>query len=146
MRQRIVIHNRFSKLFLACIFAVNILSLSCEKDDKYDYHVINPDDQGPQADIMLVSGNNQTGVVGSPLPDSLIVYVSLEYVPKPSWTVNFEIIQGEGTLSMAANVTDTRGYTWTMLTPTGLPGEVKVKASPFLSDSSVVFTATAVSP
>ena len=144
MKQLIGSFNIFPKLALCCIVTAAAFFLSCEKDDKYDYHVIGPDENEKQLDILLVSGNRQTGVVDVPLADSLVVYVSENHLPKPSWRVNFQITQGEGTLSPASNVTDAKGYTATTLTPTGLPGQIQVEATPFYGEKSVVFIATSV--
>lgn len=142
MRQLIFSRNRFPKLVMYCIFAATTISLSCESDGKYDYRTLSPDEYVKQYDILLVSGNHQTGIIGKPLPDSLVVYVSQNYLPEPAWTVEFKIIMGEGTLSPVQNITDVKGYTGTTLTPTGLPGEVKVEATPYNSYQSVIFTAT----
>ena len=142
MRHLIVSRNRFPKLVLYCIFAATTISLSCESDGKYDFRVHDPNEEVKQYDILLVSGNHQTGVIGKPLPDSLVVYVSQNYLPEPAWTVEFNIIMGEGTLSPVRNTTNVKGYTGITLTPTGLPGEIKVEATPFYSDKSVIFTAT----
>ena len=144
MRHLIVNFNIFPKLALCCIVAAAAIFLSCEKDDKYDYRVIGPDENENQFDILLVSGNRQTGVVGQPLADSLVVYVSENHLAKPSWRVNFKIIRGEGTLSPASNATDANGFTATTLTPTGLPGEIQVEATPYYGEKSVIFTATSV--
>jgi len=142
MRHLIVSRNRFPKLVLYCIFAATTISLSCGSDGKFDYRTLGPDEDVKQYDILLVSGNRQTGVIGKPLPDSLVVYVSQNYLPEPSWTVAFKIILGEGTLSPVLNTTNVKGYTGTTLTPTGLPGEIQVEATPYYSDKSVIFTAT----
>ena len=144
MRHLIVSRNRFPKLVLYCIFAATTISLSCGSDGKFDYRTLGPDEDVKQYDILLVSGNRQTGVIGKPLPDSLVVYVSQNYLPEPSWTVEFKIILGEGTLSPVLNTTDVKGYTGTTLTPTGLPGEIQVEATPYYSDKSVIFTATSI--
>ncbi|MBW1699810.1 MAG: hypothetical protein JRK26_23800 [Deltaproteobacteria bacterium] len=144
MRTLVVRFDMLPRIVLCCIFAAAVFSLSCEKDDKYDYRVLGPGEDEKQIDIMLVSGNNQTGVVDEPLQDSLVVYVSENYIPKQAWTVEFKVVQGEGTLSPASNITDVKGYTATTLTPTGLPGEIKVEATPFYSDQSVIFTATSI--
>ena len=144
MRQQISIRKGFSNLVLFLLFAFTAIIISCEKDDKYDYHVVGPGEETPQADIMLVSGNNQTGVIGSPLPDSLVVYVSENYISKKGWTVNFKVIEGEGTVTPSSAATDIAGHVATTLTPTGLPGTIKVEAKPFYSDNTVIFTATSV--
>ena len=144
MRQQIIIRKGFPRLVLFILFAFTAIFIACEKDDKYDYRVVGPDEEIPQADIMLVSGNNQTGVIGSALPDSLVVYVSENYVPKKAWTVNFKVIEGEGTVIPSAAATDINGYVATTLTPSGLPGVIKVEAKPFYSDNTVIFTATSI--
>ena len=144
MRHLIDNFNIFPKLALGCIITAAALFLSCEKDDKYDYKVIGPDENVNQYDIILVSGNRQTGVVDQPLADSLVVYVSENHLAKASWKVEFQIIRGEGTLSPRSNVTDANGFTATTLTPTGLPGEIQVQATPLYGDKSVIFTATSV--
>jgi len=141
MRQLILNRSGFPKLVLFFIFAISTFLLSCEKDDRYDIHVINPDDEDPY-NIIVARGNYQTGAVGKALTDSLMVYVSKNNVPAQGWQVDFKITQGEGTLSPASNITDLTGYTGTTFTPSGLPGEIKVEATPYYSKKSVIFTIT----
>jgi hypothetical protein len=140
MRQLILNCNRFPKLVLFCIFAVSAFLLSCEKDG---WHVINPNEEDPY-NIIVAKGNYQTGVIGTVLPDSLVVYVSKNNVPAQGWRVDFKITQGEGILSPPSTITNIGGYTGTTFTPSGLPGEIKVEATPFYSTKSVVFTITSV--
>ncbi len=141
MRQLILNLRKFPKLVFLSIFAVSAFLLSCEKDDRYDVHVVNPDEADPY-NIIVAKGNYQTGDVGKALTDSLMVYVSKNNIPAKGWRVDFKITQGEGTLSPASDATDIRGYTGTTFTPSGLPGEIKVEATPFTSTKSVVFTIT----
>lgn len=110
MRQMILNRSGFPKLVLFCIFAVSAFLLSCEKDDRYNVHVINPDEADPY-NIIVAKGNYQTGAVGKALTDSLMVYVSKNFVPAQAWQVDFKITQGERNLSPASNITDIRGYT-----------------------------------
>jgi hypothetical protein len=141
MRQLILNRGKFPILVLFCIFAVSAFLLSCPKDDRYDVHVINPDEADPY-NIIVAKGNYQTGAVGKVLPDSLMVYVSKNLVPAQGWQVDFKITQGEGTLSPVSNITDIKGYTGTTFTPSGLPGEIKIVATPYYSSKSVTFTIT----
>ncbi|MEA2063524.1 MAG: hypothetical protein U9P14_07500 [Gemmatimonadota bacterium] len=60
----------------------------------------------------------------------------------PQWQVEFKVVEGEGTLGPVKVDTDQEGYAESTLTPTGMPGTVKVEASPYLSAEKVTFTAT----
>jgi len=143
MSQAMVRRNRLFRLVPHFVLAVTLFFSYCEKDDKYDIRVIDPEEDLKELKIIVVSGNYQTGAVGDTLPDSLVVYVSdRNNIAEPSWKVDFVIIQGEGTLSPKTNITDVNGFTGTILIPTGLPGEIRVEAIPYMSKNSVVFSAT----
>jgi hypothetical protein len=124
------------------IIAVMVLFASCEKDDKYDYHVVDGDDPVEEIDILVVSGNYQECAIGDTTADSLIVFVSKDLVPEPAWPVDYSIISGEGTLVPKRTVTNLQGHAGVRLVPTGLPGTIKVQALPFNGSATAVFTIT----
>ena len=94
MSQKVDSLCRFSRVTLYCLFAVTVFLSSCTKDDKYDYRVLEPEETEKAYKIMVVSGNRQTGAVGSQLPDSLVVYVSDENkLALPAWKVDFKVIR-----------------------------------------------------
>jgi hypothetical protein len=77
--------------------------------------------------ITQVSGNAQTGTVGSALPQSLVVKVSSGSTPKSGVSVNFSTTSG--TLSTTTAITDAQGQATTNLTFGSSAGIVSVTAS-----------------
>jgi len=95
--------------------------------------------------ISIVSGNNQTGPLDSPLPQPLKVYVTDNIgVKQQGVTVLFAVTEGYGDLSFTYAVTDSSGTTETELTPTKYAGTIKVEAKVRYTDVSVIFGATGV--
>ena len=136
--------NRLVGLVLFCMVAVILILSSCSDESSFDWQVTDPDENTKKLAIMVVAGNYQEASVEQTLPDSLVVFVSDQnLIPEPSWRVNFTVIFGEGTVSPASTITDLKGFAATSLTLGALTGEVKVLATPYMADSSVVFTATA---
>ncbi|RKY58176.1 MAG: hypothetical protein DRP95_06210 [Candidatus Latescibacterota bacterium] len=96
--------------------------------------------------ITCVSRDRQEGLLGSTL-DSLVVLVTdSKGRPVEGRRVDFEVVQGEGKLSVKSTLTDASGKAYTVLTLGNRSGTVKVKATLFGHDKSVVFTATAYAP
>jgi adhesin/invasin len=81
-----------------------------------------PDPSKPAA-LSLVSGNAQTGTVGQPLAEALVVRVlNSQNQAVSGATVNWSVTAGGGGLSSAANTTDAQGnasVTWTLGTAAG---------------------------
>lgn len=77
----------------------------------------------PPTRIISVSGNNQTGVVGNPLAQDVVVRVTDDLNnPKAGVTVTFAIASGGGSLSAANAVSDASGNAtvkWTLGPSTG---------------------------
>ena len=106
---------------------------------------------GGQANVYqltIVSGNNQTGPLGQPLPTPLGVYIGdiANNVRQPGLYVKFKIVDGSGSLSptnttSAVVQSDTGAVARTYLTPLDVPGTLTVEAS-ISGASSVEFTCT----
>jgi Domain of unknown function (DUF4082) len=85
--------------------------------------------------IIGVSGDNQSGVVGTPLSNPLVVKVeNINGDPQSGVTVNFTITAGAGTVSPASAVTGSNGEASTSLTIGSIPSG---------PNDAVVVTATA---
>lgn len=98
-----------------------------------------------QLTIARVSGNNQTAVPNSYLPDSLVVLVTDSGGhPVDSQRVDFEVVEGAGTLSVESALSDATGYASTRLRLGEEPGQVRVRAQVFGTREAVFFTATTV--
>lgn len=97
--------------------------------------------------IMIVSGNNQSGLPGQQLPQPLVVEVKdTEMKVLPNISVKFEITQGSGaSLGTTQPVlTNSEGRASTTLTLGSTTGTYRVKAScPGYSVAPVTFQATA---
>jgi uncharacterized protein YhjY with autotransporter beta-barrel domain len=90
----------------------------------------------------MVSGNNQAGIINTPLPAPLVVSVTQNGVPVAGQTVTWTVSSGSGTLGAGTTVTDAGGRASNSLTPTG--PSVAVTAS--IPGASVTFSATARPP
>jgi len=97
---------------------------------------------GPAASLQIVSGNNQTAVAGSTLPNPLVVKVADQYGnPVSGVSVSFTVTAGGGSLSATMVPTGSDGKaqtTWTM----GGGGANQVQASAGTLPP-ITFTATA---
>ncbi|MFZ9595798.1 MAG: Ig-like domain-containing protein [Bdellovibrionia bacterium] len=93
--------------------------------------------------ILIQSGNNQTGAINTPLTDSFQVLIKDLYNnPVPSQGVTWAIIQGSGLLSPINSTTDSAGLASTRLTLGSTSGTYQVTATvPGLSP--VTFSAQA---
>lgn len=102
---------------------------------------------GPASQLVMSSGNNQTGLVGATLPNSFVVRVlDANNNPVSGIAVTFEIASGSGSLSNSQpQITGGNGKASTVLTFGSASGEVTVKATALgLSGSPQIFTATAI--
>jgi hypothetical protein len=98
--------------------------------------------------LAMVSGNNQTGAVGTVLTDSLVVRVSDQYGnPVAGSTVTFSTSDG-GSMSPALTVSGVDGHAATQWTlgPSAAPQSARADAEPAIAGSPVTFDATAVAP
>jgi len=105
----------------------------------------NPTPTGPTIDykITIVSGNNQSGPIGTQLAAPLKVYVTDDAgVKQVAAVVRWSVVEGYGDLSATSVTTDVEGYAETYLTPVDYAGEVQVQAKVQYTDASVTFTAT----
>ena len=92
--------------------------------------------------LQIFSGDNQTGVVGTTLPNPLVVIAKDQNGnPMSGVEVTFSVIQGGGNVSPAQDTTDASGKAQTILTLGATPGENQVKAQS--GNLTVTFTATA---
>lgn len=91
--------------------------------------------------IAIISGNNQSGIVGQELPAPLVVSVTQDGEPVRNFEVAWSTSTDDASLSTAASRTDSRGQTSVSLTLGDTDGQVVVKAA--LAPSSVSFNETA---
>ena len=114
-----------------------------EKGDDGESYIIQPTEQ---IYITRKSGNNQTGNVRTKLTNKFQVLVTNGFgQPLDDIRVDWDIIEGEGSLSYESDITSPNGEMSHShyLTFGDTAGEVKVKATVFASGESVVFSATA---
>ena len=99
---------------------------------------------GPAADLVSVSGNNQTGSAGQPLANPFVVKVTDAKGNLVSGaTVTFAVTAGGGVLSPAIATTNTQGLASTTLTLGSNAGVNTVSASSgALTGSPLTFNAT----
>ncbi|MBU7587107.1 MAG: DUF4082 domain-containing protein [Nostoc sp. TH1S01] len=98
--------------------------------------------------LVKVSGDNQTGTVGSTLPTPLVVQVKDgSGNPQPGVTVNFAVTSGGGSVSPTSVITDANGQANTILTlgsiPSGPNSATQVEATAS-GIGNAYFTAQAV--
>ena len=98
---------------------------------------------GPIASLVKTAGDNQTAVVGTTLPESLVVRVAdVGGTGIPGMNVGWTVTSGGGSLSSASTTTDLNGLTavrWT-LGPLAQGNSVTASAGGFTQ----IFTATSV--
>jgi hypothetical protein len=100
------------------------------------------------AQIVLTSGNGQTGTVGSPLPLPLVVTTEDDNADALSGvTVDFEVLSGGGSVSPTSMDTDGSGQAMTTLTLGTTVGRISVQASAAGTNvTPIVFTEAAAAP
>jgi hypothetical protein len=118
------------KIFAAaiCIFAVGACKLSAED---------------PVSLVLgVLSGDNQTAVAGTPLPDSLKVIVVDQFgFSTEGVTVSWAIASGGGSLSAASTTTDVNGVTGVIYTAGPTIGHATISAT-VTGIGTLTFTAT----
>ena len=99
--------------------------------------------------IVRVSGDGAIGTTGSSVTLKVLVTDRAGF-PIEGCRVDWEIIEGRGTLSEETTTTSVKYYIYDIggeasvdLTLGEIPGEIKVKATVFANGESVVFTVTA---
>ncbi len=100
------------------------------------------------ANLVLVSGNNQSGTTGQGLGNPFMVKVTdAGSNPVAGVTVTFAVTAGGGSLSATSAVTDSSGLALSTLTLGSTAGTNTVTAtSGTLAGSPITFTATGVAP
>lgn len=91
--------------------------------------------------IAIVSGNNQTGVVSTQLPNSLVIRVG-GIRPLVGIPVTWFVFLGSGTVSPARTFTDADGLAQTTFTLGSTPGTATVLGT--IADGAAAFRLTAV--
>ena len=97
--------------------------------------------------LSIISGDNQKGLTGEPLPNPLVTEVRDQRGdPMAGVTVTFTVLTGSGTLSAETVMTDANGRAESTLTLGTDPGTVTVKASVEGISQTEVFNAEATLP
>ena len=92
--------------------------------------------------ISIVSGNNQTGPLGTTLGQPLRVFVTDEAgVKQIAATVLWSVVDGYAALSAPAVATDAEGYAEITVTPNNIAGVISIRAKVSGSTAEVVFSA-----
>jgi Domain of unknown function (DUF4082) len=97
--------------------------------------------------LSKISGDNQTGGTGTPLPNPLVVrIVNAQNNPQPGVTVNFAVIKGGGSVSPVSAVTDATGQASTILTLGSVPNgpDGMIVSATASGIGSITFSATAI--
>lgn len=112
-------------------------------------------DNTPRKVINIISGNNQSGPVGSTLPDPLIISVTdKSNSPVPGATIIYKIIENNGTLTASSSIgrsvsaaTDSNGMAQAVLTlgTWAGSGNNKIEVSAAGVEDNVIFTESAES-
>ncbi|MBR8841185.1 MAG: DUF4082 domain-containing protein, partial [Stigonema ocellatum SAG 48.90 = DSM 106950] len=94
--------------------------------------------------ITKVSGDNQTGSVGTALPNRLVVQVNNSAgTPQSGVTVNFAVTGGGGSVSPTSAQTNASGQASTVLTLGTTAGASNTVSATISGGGSVIFSATA---
>ena len=111
-----------------------------DKGDKGESYYVDPSEQ---LFITRVRGNNQTYIIRTTLSSFEVLVTDGNGFPIEDTRVDWEIIEGEGSLPYETTITSNSGKTSIQLTFGEAIGEVKVKATVFGSGEFVIFTVTA---
>jgi hypothetical protein len=97
-------------------------------------------------ELVVVSGSDQSGVVGTVLADPLVVAVrrKSDGVGEEGATVTWRVIQGDGELTRTSAATDGEGDATTRLILGDAPGDLQVRASVTGLDPVVLGSLTAL--
>jgi alpha-tubulin suppressor-like RCC1 family protein len=102
---------------------------------------------GTATQVSKVSGDSQTGTIGQPLPNPLVVKVTdVGNNPVSGVTVNWTVTAGGGSMNPPSSVTSSTGQaqaTWTLGLVAGSNNNTATATSTALSGSPVTFTASA---
>ena len=134
-------HKTLSRAALAALLAV---AAGCGGD------LTLPDSSGSGLELSRVAGDDQTGPVGSPLPDPLVVrVVGAGQAPAAGRRVAFVPLESDadGSLDPDTAVTNSRGEAFSIWVLGTDPGEHRVEARLVADDaapSPVTFSASAV--
>lgn len=103
---------------------------------------------GSTADsLVVISGNDQTGFIGTTLPEALVVQAQdSSGTPLSGVPVSFAVISGNAVLSNPQQSTNLNGLASTNLTFGALPGAIQVAAMTEGVADTAFFTAAAVVP
>ncbi|MHB8447251.1 MAG: autotransporter domain-containing protein [Rudaea sp.] len=97
-----------------------------------------------QATLQIISGNNQSGAVGSAAGAPLVVQLSNAGTPASAQTVNWSVSSGQATLSAASSVTDSNGNASINFSYGNGAGPIVIQAS--AAGSTASFNATSFVP
>ena len=97
--------------------------------------------------LLIISGHDQTGVIGETLPNPFAVRVrDPDNIPLEGVTVTFAVTAGGGTLSTTTTVTDTKGRAESTLTLGSEPGTNTVEVRAQGISQTRIFRAEATLP
>lgn len=111
--------------FLLITIALSFIISGCETDP------FGSSERGVRYELSLVvvSGNDQVVPSGGIESEPLVVrIVDQRNEPFPGFSVDWNIVQGEGTLSASSSEADSDGYASVMYTSGDSPGDVEVTA------------------
>jgi Big-like domain-containing protein len=98
---------------------------------------------GPPAQVLLVSGDAQTGTVGEQLPQPVVVRVTDSHGrPIPGQLVNFHVTAGGGSVFAGSSITDDAGEArerWTLGTVAGAAQQLEARAVNNATGEAIVF-------
>ncbi len=97
-----------------------------------------------QATLQIISGDNQSGAVGSAASAPLVVQLSNTGTPSSAQTVNWSVSSGQATLSAASSVTDSNGNASINFTYGNGAGPIVIQAS--AAGSTATFNAISFVP
>lgn len=132
-------------IFLLLIVFLSLICFSCSSDSTTKPQSDDKTNDLEKIHISIASGNQQTGQVSTTIPDSLVALITDEEDnPVSGQRVDFEIIQGTGTLSPESSISNEVGYAGTMLTLGDQEEEIKVEAKVSGTEEIIIFTATSI--
>ena len=120
-------------------FTVVLAALSCGGDDT----LTGPDSSGPPAAMTIVSGNEQSGTVGTELPAPVVVRVTdADGLPVKGQIVNFRVVSGGGSVFAGAALTNDSGEArerWTLGTVAAEIQRLEARAVDPATGAALVF-------
>lgn len=113
-----------------------VVAMSCNSNPVGNNFGSNPDGVLVQVSIVEVSGNRQVVPSGGAESDSLVVrVVNQDDSPIPGLAVDWEVVQGEGTLSAASSAADADGYARATYISGDTPGDTEITATLSIASS-----------